>query len=67
MLKFYHYNLMEKYLSTGDEDLENILKYKDGAIYQLKEMIGYDNLLELWNNYCEKIGDKKCKHLYVIF
>lgn len=61
MLQSYNNKLIKIYLSAGSTDLESVLKYKEGAIYRLKELIGSDNFHKLWNQQLENIRDKKCK------
>jgi hypothetical protein len=54
---------IENQLSENDKELENTLKYGEGAIYRLKELLGYDDVLKLWNEHRDKMRDRKCDHL----
>jgi hypothetical protein len=54
---------IENQLLENDKELENTLKYGEGAIYRLKELLGYDDVLKLWNEHRDKMRDRKCDHL----
>jgi hypothetical protein len=54
---------IENQLLENDKELENTLKYGEGAFYQLKELIGYEEVLKLWNEHRDRMRDRKCDHL----
>jgi hypothetical protein len=48
-------------LTKGDKELEDIIKYQEGTIYRLKEMMGPDLMLKLLSQNDNKTRDRKCE------
>jgi hypothetical protein len=45
-------------------ELEGVLKYGDGSNYLLKELIGSDRMIKLWNEYPNQVCDRQCNLKY---